>query len=219
MPAAVGVGALALLNPVMLMQLGLLVGITELMVAIFAFWRASKFGLDWLKLFGLGVLLLAMAQILCKVIARGIFHLPFTYPIGVPFKTAGLILVLHSLLRAIDHPQTRFLTMVITAAGLYFLIGSLVAFMFRFQFEWWSFHIPHLLFLVAGPLVVGYYIFEAYRETGDRPALFFAIGLWTYALASLVVIVGIQIAHIETALAYTLIARAIAMVIVLLGTV
>jgi len=218
MPAG-GVGALALLNPIMLMQLGLLVGITELIVALTAFWRAGKLGLDWLKLFGLGVLLLSLAQILCKVIGRGILHLPFTYPIGVPFKTAGLILVLYSLLRAIDHPKTKILILLGLGAGAYFFIGSMIAFTMRFAFEWWTFHIPHILFLVAGPLIIGYYIFEAYRETGDKSALFFSLGLWIYGIASLIVIVGIQIVHIETALAYTLIARAIAMIIVLLGTV
>ncbi len=219
MPVAKGVGALALINPAMLMQLGLLVGITELIVAIIAFWRAKKLGLDWLNIFGLGVLLLALAQLLCKVIGRGILHLPFTYPIGVPFKTAGLVLVLYSLLRAIDHPKTKQLIAIGIAAGAYFFIGSLVAFAVRFKFEWWSFHIPHIAFLVLGPLIIGYYIFEAFKETGDRSALFFALGLWTYALASLVVILGIQIAHINYALVYTLVARAIAMVIILLGTV
>lgn len=219
MPAAGGIGALALLDPATLLQLGLIVGIAELVVAILAFWRAKVLGLDWLRLFGLGVLLLSLAQLLCKVIARGIFHLPFTYPVGVPFKTRPLILVLYSMLRAIDHPKTKLLTLLGLGAGVYFFVGSMIAFMYRLRFEWWSFHVPHLLFLVAGPLIIGYYIFKAYLETRDRSALFFAVGLWIYAVASLVVIVGVQLTHINVALSYTLIARAIAMIIILLGTV
>ena len=214
-----GIGALALLNPTMLLELGLMVGLTELAVAIIAFIRARTLGLDWLRVFGAGVFLLSMAQLLCKVIGRGLLHLPFTYPIGVPFKTAGLVLVLYSLLKAIDHPKTKMLTVLVVLAGIYFLVGSLLAFTVHKIFALWEFHLPHLIFLVLGPFIIGYFIFEAYMETRDRSALFFSLGLWIYSLASLIVILGVQITHINIALTYTLIARALAMVIVLLGTI
>lgn len=214
----------------MLFELGLLVGITELIVAVIAFIRAKSLGQDWLKLFGLGVVFLAIAQIGCKAIARYILHVPFSIPVGVPFKTIGLILVLYSLLRAIEHPKTKVLTYFIVATGLYFLIGSFVGFsifhaggiLFFTPFhlpDVLTYHLPHLLFLAIDPLVVAYYMYELYREVGDRMALFFSVGLVVYAIASLIVLTAVQFTHIANALLYTLVLRALAMLIILLGTV
>ena len=214
----------------MLFELGLLVGITEIIVAIIAFIRAKSLGQDWLKLFGLGVLFLAIAQIGCKAIARYILHIPFSIPVGVPFKTIGLTLVLYSLLRAIEHPKTKILTYFIVATAVYFLVGSFIGFsmlhaggiLFFTPFhigDVLTYHLPHLLFLVIDPLVIAYYMYELYREVGDRMALFFSVGLVIYAIASLIVLVAVQFTHVANALLYTLVLRALAMLVILLGTV
>ncbi len=214
----------------MLFELGLLVGITEIIVAIIAFIRAKSLGQDWLKLFGLGVLFLAIAQIGCKAIARYILHIPFSIPVGVPFKTIGLTLVLYSLLRAIEHPKTKILTYFIVATAVYFLVGSFIGFgilhaggiLFFTPFhigDVLAYHLPHLLFLVIDPLVIAYYMYELYREVGDRMALFFSVGLVIYAIASLIVLVAVQFTHVANALLYTLVLRALAMLVILLGTV
>ncbi len=214
----------------MLFELGLLVGITEIIIAIIAFIRAKILGQDWLKIFGVGVIFLAIAQIGCKAIARYTLHVPFSIPVGVPFKTIGLILVLYSLLRAIEHPKTKALTYFIIATGLYFLIGSFIGFgilhaggiLFFTPLhipDLLTYHLPHLLFLVIDPLVIAYYMYELYKEVSDKMALFFAIGLIIYAIASLIVLTAVQFTHIANALLYTLVLRALAMLIILLGTV
>lgn len=214
----------------MLFELGLLVGITEIIVAIIAFIRAKSLGQDWLNLFGLGVLFLATAQIGCKAIARYFLHVPFSIPVGVPFKAVGLSLVLYSLLKAIEHPRTKVLTYLIVVTALYFLIGSFIGFgilhaggiLFFTPFhvgDVLTYHLPHLLFLVIDPLVIAYYMYELYKEVGDRMALFFSVGLVIYAIASLIVLIAVQFTHVANALLYTLVLRALAMLVILLGTV
>ncbi|UXD22864.1 hypothetical protein IPA_09055 [Ignicoccus pacificus DSM 13166] len=175
------------MHPVAL--LGFLVGIIELIIGYIAIKRYREVGIDGLKLFALGVILLGIGQFLCKFIGHGILSLPESYAVGVPFKFIGLVLVIYSLLDIVGTKYVTSVTVLGIILGIVFMITSFYSLSVLGKPTFILFGIPHLLFLTLFPWIGAYAIYEMYKDSKDIGALTFSLGLFIYGLATIINVV------------------------------
>ncbi|NPA84794.1 MAG: hypothetical protein GXO07_02165 [Crenarchaeota archaeon] len=166
--------------------LGLGIGIVELAMAYFAY-RLSKESnvLDWLRLFAAGVLLLGIGQLSCKFFLQGIIGIKQF--IGVPFKAAGLTLVIYSILKGISYQRAKEVGIVAAAVAVAFVLMSYHhLYGDRGPAGKAIFALAHLMFLTALPFGIAYLTWKAYVESRDPSALAMTLGLGLYGAATIV---------------------------------
>ncbi|UXD22264.1 hypothetical protein IPA_03050 [Ignicoccus pacificus DSM 13166] len=167
---------------------GGITGAIEVAAGIVAILNARDKLYSWLKLFGIGALLLGVGQIVCKLIGHGILGTPITFAIGIPFKTLGLSILIYSILKAIDFPYMKLAVALIAFSAIYFMIGSIYSLGVTARYHnAVLFGIPHLLFLTVLPWLTASALFYIYKTMKDRGALTFGIGLLLYGLATIVI--------------------------------
>ncbi len=176
-----------LLKPISI--IGLIIGLIEIAIAVVSIKGAKDRMSKWLKTFGVGVLMLGIAQITCKFVGHGLLGLGLEYSIGVPLKAIGLSLVIYSILKAIDFEYINVMKVVVAALAGYFLLGSGYSLHVLQKYQnVVLFSVPHLAFLTVLPWMVSALLFYIYKEMRDPGALAFGVGLFLYGLATLIII-------------------------------
>ncbi len=164
---------------------GLVTGVVEWIVATLMYMAYRRNKVEPLMLMAIGVALLGVGQVLCKFILR--FLIGIQFPLGVPFKTAGIALLFAGITRAFYPEKKRLYDAINVVLALYFLVGSYYSMLvlhtvsqpLLFQFS-------HFLFLLALPAFIAYIMLIGYLEAGDLSMLFIGLAFLLYAVATFV---------------------------------
>ena len=164
---------------------GLVAGAVELLAAAFMYMAYKRNKVKPLLLMALGVALLGVGQISCKFVLRYLIGIQF--PLGVPFKTAGIALLFAGITRAFYPERKRLYDSINLALALYFLVGSYYSMLALHTVNQpLLFQLPHFLFLLALPAFIAYIMLMGYLESGDLSMLFIGLASLLYAIATFV---------------------------------
>ncbi len=173
------------------------------MLAAYAFHKARELGFHWMKAFAIGVFLLGLGQILCKVVIQGILggEIGEGSRFGTILSFVGLLFVMYSILEAVDHPHKKRILAIAIILGAYYAFGAIATlggFSPQLQRAIRSalgnltipimFYVPHILYQSLIPFLIGYLMLELYKETKDRITLLLGLGIIIYGTASIVVV-------------------------------
>ncbi|UXD22249.1 hypothetical protein IPA_02905 [Ignicoccus pacificus DSM 13166] len=167
----------------------ILLCIIELMIAFIA-WRLSREApsMSWLKVFAVGMALHGMTLITEQLVAWRLPHGAVTPPL----RAFSLVLILYSLLKALNKAKPWILAIIIGSAAYFSIaVASYVLFHLK-PMKLWLFDVPHVLLTGIIPLFVAGVLFKAYKETGDPGALAFGAGLIIYSLG---IFLGLAVLH------------------------
>ncbi len=207
---------IAMLTPISIV--GLVTFLIELVISVLAWRTAGKTGLDWLKLFSAGVLILGLAHFLCKFVGHGIVGLPESYAIGVPFKAIGLTIVIYSIALAVAKEKAKKLLGIAAIIGAYFWITSWYSLAILHNEKSFFFVSGHILFLLLLPWYMAFIMYRVYRDSTDPSALAFSLGFLVYGLATLINITLVSLGSaLFTAMSIALMVRALGLAIMLAG--
>jgi xanthine/uracil permease len=200
--------------------LGLATGTVEIALSLLAYRYYKVLKEDWLKLFSIGVLILAISHIICKFWGHGIMGYPKSYALGVPFKTIGLLIVIYSVLKGVRFRKADLVTLIVTPIALFFWFGTWYALIILDTPKTLFFTLGHLLYLLGTTWFVALLLLREYKVSGDPSALAFSLGFFVYGLATFInmITVAMGVTMSMTAMSsIALITRATGVAIMLLG--
>ncbi|UXD22768.1 hypothetical protein IPA_08085 [Ignicoccus pacificus DSM 13166] len=192
---------------------GLVLGLVELGIGIWALKEASETGLSWMKAFAVGVIILGLGQLLCKVIIQGFLgqSIGMGSRVGTVFSFIGLLLVLYSILEAVDHPHKKLALQIALILGAYYAFGAMLVLgglggpaIEGIQKALGNltipifFYLPHILFQTLVPFGVAYLLYDVYKETGDKTALMIAVGIAIYGTAAIAVVSHLALSNVHS---------------------
>ncbi len=172
--------------------------IIEFVVAYVAYKTAKKDEnlLGWLKLFAAGVAIHAVSLLFAALAFSGVKGLTLVgKAVNPPIRGFALALIFYSLLRGVGIENKK-LFAAIAIIALYFIIGVPIARLGKVPegpLHVLLFDIPHFLLTILIPLLIAAIMFNVYKESGDKAAIFFAIAMIVYALGTLIALAMMHI--------------------------
>ena len=192
---------------------GIVLGVVELAIGAWAFKEASETGLNWMKAFAIGVIIMGLGQIFCKVLIQGLLgqSIGMGSRVGTLFSFIGLLLVLYSILEAVDHPRKKLALQIALILGAYYSFGAMLVLgglggptVEGLQKSLGPltiplfFYIPHILSQTLVPFGVAYLLYDVYKETGDKTALMIAAGIAIYGTAAIAVVSHLAFSNVHS---------------------
>ncbi len=154
----------------------LIAGSIATILMIVSLYKAKKYKVDWLYLFGGGSVLHATAFLILSL------NLPDALLLASPFIAIGTIMIVYSVMKILYWEEATRIVLIGVILGLAFIGGSAYSI---YTDSTISMAIAGGAFMLLLPSYAFHTLFTLYKSSKDKIALVFAISFMIYALGSI----------------------------------